>query len=121
MTDNRSTAMHSAIPSSSMNTAMIKNESFKRNLNDSSGSGSTTKFRLGFGGAAGVTPTAFKKPVVPRKQPAATKTSAYMSRYGAKNKSAAFWGELTKIAEKAGKIEAVDTKLNRRGPDAKEA
>lgn len=40
-----------------------------------------------------------------------TKTSAYLGRYQATKKTAQFWGELTKIAEKAGKIESIDERM----------
>lgn len=42
------------------------------------------------------------------------KTSAYLSKYRANNKTSQFWGEMTKMAEKAGKIETID---NRRVPN----
>jgi len=35
-----------------------------------------------------------------------------MNRYRATNKTSEFWGELTKMAEKAGKIDAIDAKRN---------
>ena len=40
------------------------------------------------------------------------KTSAYLNRYRATNKTSEFWGELTRMAEKANKIETIDSKLN---------
>ena len=50
--------------------------------------------------------------VQPRKV-AAPKTSAYLNKCRATNQNARFWGELTKMAEKAGKIDNIDTRMNR--------
>ena len=47
----------------------------------------------------------------PQVKKAPAKTSAYLGRYQAKNKTAQFWGELTKIAQKAGKIESIDERM----------
>lgn len=41
------------------------------------------------------------------------KTSSYMKNKMAKNDTAQFWGELTKMAKKAGKIESIDTRCGR--------
>ena len=50
------------------------------------------------------------------KKPAATgtmKTSAFLQRYNrSKNQNAQFWSDLTKLAEKAGKIESIDARRN---------
>lgn len=53
-------------------------------------------------------------PRAPVAQP--PKTSAYLNRKIATTKTANFWGELTKMAEKAGKIETIDSKLNPLNP-----
>ena len=50
------------------------------------------------------------------KKPTATgtmKTSAFLQRYNrSKNQNAQFWSDLTKLAEKAGKIESIDARRN---------
>ena len=40
------------------------------------------------------------------------KTSSYLKRVGATKKTADFWAGLTKMAEKSGKIETIDSRLN---------
>ena len=67
---------------------------------------------------AGVRRSAVHQPVAVPKGPVAQppKTSAYLNRKIATTKTANFWGELTKMAEKAGKIETIDNKLNPLGP-----
>ena len=46
----------------------------------------------------------------PKKAIANPKTSAYLNRYRANNKASEFWGQLTKLAEKAGKIDTIDNR-----------
>lgn len=45
-------------------------------------------------------------------------TSAYLTQCRATKKTANFWGELTRMAEKAGKIEHIDAKFNPLAPTA---
>ena len=44
------------------------------------------------------------------------KTSSYLNQKQATNKTAKFWGDLTKMAEKAGKIETIDCRVNPLSP-----
>ena len=44
------------------------------------------------------------------------KTSSYLKRVHATKKTADFWAGLTKMAEKSGKIETIDSRLNPNEP-----
>ena len=96
-TMDRSTAMHSGMPSPS--TTMFKKASF----NQSNSNHSTANLRFTGQGTAQRTMLHKQKPI---------KTSSYLKGYRASNKNAQFWEGLTKMAEKANKIETIDNRLN---------
>ena len=53
--------------------------------------------------------TACQANIMRKQQP---KTTSYMGHYKKPNKNAKFWGDLKLLAEKQGKIETIDSRLN---------
>jgi len=92
----------------SPSTTFFKRQDMPRySFNQSSGS----NIHLGRSGAGHY---AAGKPVASQKKSAAPqKTSAYLGRYRANNKTSQFWNEVTRMAEKANRVENID---NRRNP-----
>ena len=101
--DQRSTAITSGLASPSMHFYQHK---------------SSTHSRPGVPSASDKLRSSVHSATVAQRMPASriapkkTKTSAYLARCQATNSNANFWGELTKMAEKAHKVNQIDAKLN---------
>ena len=96
--------MHTGLPSPS--TAMFKNGSFIRGLNHNHRQSMKNSIAVASSTTEGRVPMGKKT----------AQTSSYLHRLRTTNKNAQFWGDLQKMAEKAGRIDTVDNRFNPLNP-----